>query len=203
MPRPQSHYRSDIYGNTFSAWCTAFRHSFVLLALLVVFILFAAASLVRAEEAAPTQDQSHSPTDQVIALINEQRLAHGCPALTPHPLLAAAAQGHAEDMAVRNYLNHTTPEGVTFSQRISNTGYAWSHAAENILVGLNAPDAIVATWMSSPDHRSNILDCTLTEVAVGVAYQADDGADVVFPDGSIGGPFYYYWVMDLATPAGQ
>jgi uncharacterized protein YkwD len=153
--------------------------------------------------AAPRHEpaQSLSPTDQVIALVNAERSAYGCGPLVANPQLAVAAQRHAEDMAVRNYLHHTNLDGLTFGQRITNSGYSWLQAAENIAVGTDNPQTIVQLWMYSPTHRSALLNCAMTEVAVGVAYEANDQGNVVFPDGSIGGPFYHYWVMDMAAPA--
>jgi uncharacterized protein YkwD len=98
-------------------------------------------------------------------------------------------------------MSHTSPTGATFADRISGTGYAWSRAAENIAVGFASPAEVVHAWMNSPGHRANILNCELREVAVGVAHQMDDQADVRLDDGSVSGPFFYYWTQEFATPA--
>jgi uncharacterized protein YkwD len=165
--------------------------------------LFVLALLILAGGAAPAaaQEQAMSWTDQVIALTNEHRAAHGCPALVQNEQLAIAAQRHSEDMALSNYMSHTSPTGATFADRISGTGYAWSRAAENIAVGFASPAEVVHAWMNSPGHRANILNCELREVAVGVAHQMDDQADVRLDDGSVSGPFFYYWTQEFATPA--
>lgn len=173
----------------------SFRHYLVLVVLLSVLAIGATtSSTVQAQEAP-------SATDQVIALVNQQRAAHGCAPLAPNPQLALAAQRHSEDMAIRNYFNHTTPEGLVFTDRIAQSGYAWGHAAENLTAYVNTPEAVVAVWMNSPPHRASMLDCNLRDVGVGVAYQEADQADVQMPDGSQSGPFFYYWTMDMATPA--
>lgn len=138
---------------------------------------------------------------QAIAATNERRAAVGCPALTPNPQLAVAAQRHAEDMAVRDYLNHTNPEGLAFFQRISETGYAWLKSGENIAAGTADANATVAQWEASPAHRDAMFDCTYTEVGIGYAFQENDQNNVVLPDGSRNGPFFHYWVMTLGQPA--
>lgn len=144
---------------------------------------------------------SSDRTGEIVAEINNRRAEAGCPAVTPQPLLAIAAQGHAEDMAVRNYLNHTNLDGLPFSQRISNTGYAWLQSAENIAAGVGEPGSVVQMWMDSPQHRTNMLNCEMLEMGIGYAFQDTDQADVVLPNGSVSGPFMHYWVLNLALPA--
>jgi uncharacterized protein YkwD len=176
---------------------------------LVTIIVLGAAMLLPATggevavAAEPVEGQEMTLQDHVLANINEQRAAAGCAPLVQNQQLIVAAQRHAEDMAVRNYLNHTNPEGVTFGQRIINAGYHWGYAGENIGVGSADPQVLINLWMQSQSHRATILDCRMTEVGIGYAYQANDGADVVFPNGNIGGPYFHYWVIDVAVPAAQ
>jgi uncharacterized protein YkwD len=75
-------------------------------------------------------------------------------------------------MAARGYFSHTTPDGVTFSTRISNAGYQWSMAAENIAKGQPTPAAVMQAWMNSAGHRTNILNCGYRNLGVGLAYDA-------------------------------
>lgn len=82
--------------------------------------------------------------------------------------LVTAAQQHSDDMARRGYISHTTPEGVTFDERISRAGYP-APAAENIAKGPRSAERVVALWMNSPGHRANILNCAFTAIGVGVA----------------------------------
>jgi uncharacterized protein YkwD len=179
--------------------------SFMLLLLVTFYHSGSSAFAASADEAIAQPEALHtmSLTDQIIALTNEQRAAHGCPALVPDPQLAHAAQLHSEDMAVRNYFSHTNPEGLSFTDRMTNSGYLWSNGAENIAAGLSAPQAVLAMWMNSPAHRAIILDCELREVGVGYALQLDDQPDVRLADGSIGGPFLHYWTQVLGVPAAQ
>ncbi len=142
-------------------------------------------------------------TDQLLASINAERAAVGCPPVVQNWQLNAAAQHHAEDMAINNYVSHYSQDGRTFIDRINAEDYAWLEANENVGAGIESPETMVALWMQSQYHHDNIVNCNVTEIGIGFAYQADDQRDVVMPDGSIDGPFHYYWVTDMAAPAGE
>ncbi|HEY7071357.1 MAG TPA: CAP domain-containing protein, partial [Acidimicrobiales bacterium] len=86
---------------------------------------------------APTAPPQLSPVDQVVALVNDAR-AHAatpCGPVQLDPRLTAAAQAHSDDMANRNFFDHTTPDGVTFGQRITATGISSRFTGENIARG--------------------------------------------------------------------
>jgi uncharacterized protein YkwD len=104
----------------------------------------------------------------VVALVNQQRKTAGCHPLAENGKLDRAAQGHSDDMSLRHYFDHTTPDGLDFVHRILAAGYP-RPAAENIAAGTNTAQATVQMWMNSPPHRANILNCELTTIGVGVA----------------------------------
>jgi uncharacterized protein YkwD len=116
----------------------------------------------------------------VLCLVNAERERRGESALVPNASLAEAAEGHSADMAGRDYFSHVSPGGSTPLDRISASGYipdpgAGYAVGENIAWGtlwLATPQAIVAAWMASPEHRVNILDPSYRETGVGVAPRA-------------------------------
>lgn len=114
-------------------------------------------------------DQAASYEAEVVALTNDQRAAHGCPALRDDPRLRAAALGHSVDMQVRDYFAHNTPDGVTPWTRIQAQGYS-DPSAENIAMGQPTPQAVVEAWMNSAGHRANILNCSSKAIGVGVQF---------------------------------
>jgi uncharacterized protein YkwD len=120
----------------------------------------------------PASAANASYENQVVTLTNQERAKAGCPALTVDSRLTAAARGHSQDMATRNYFDHNTPEGVTPWTRITNAGYHYTSAAENIAEGQPTPDAVMTAWMNSTGHRENILNCKLRNIGVGLAYNA-------------------------------
>jgi uncharacterized protein YkwD len=104
--------------------------------------------------------------DEVVDLVNAERVDAGCRPLNVDAKLAQAAQDHSADMAERDYFDHTTPEGLTFAERIVNAGYP-TPGAENIAVGQQTAEQVMEGWMNSDGHRANILNCELTNIGVG------------------------------------
>ncbi|MER6565507.1 sigma-70 family RNA polymerase sigma factor [Streptomyces sp. NPDC001093] len=120
---------------------------------------------------ASTAPSSPDPTDtvgQVVALVNKQRAGVGCGPLTEDPQLQKAAQGHSDDMAARHFFDHTNPDGADPGQRITAAGYRWSTYGENIAQGQQTAAAVMDSWMNSPGHRANILNCSFKDIGVGV-----------------------------------
>lgn len=107
--------------------------------------------------------------DEVVSLTNAERSSHGCETpLRIEERLRTAARLHSDDMARRDYMDHTSPEGVGPAQRAEDAGYsAWS--GENIAMGYPTAEAVVEGWMSSEGHRANILNCDFRAVGVGAA----------------------------------
>ncbi|MEV4675526.1 MULTISPECIES: CAP domain-containing protein [Actinomadura] len=105
---------------------------------------------------------------QVISLVNKERAKNGCRALTSNGKLAVAAQGHSADMARRGFFDHTNPDGKSPGDRITAAGYRWSTYGENIAKGQPTPASVMTSWMNSPGHRANILNCSFREIGVGV-----------------------------------
>ncbi len=115
----------------------------------------------------PPRSQDSSLAGQVIDLVNAERADAGCSPVSNESHLAAAAQGHSDDMSARNYFSHTTPEGTTFDQRIRAAGYD-KPGAENIAKGQSNAAKVMDAWMNSEGHRANILNCKLKKIGVGV-----------------------------------
>jgi uncharacterized protein YkwD len=120
----------------------------------------------------------------VLVIVNAERARAGCKALTVDSRLAAAARKHSADMAARDYFSHTTPNGVTFSQRIDAEGYRWSLVGENIAAGQRDATEVMRDWMNSPGHRANILNCQFRNIGIGVV---QNGKSPV-------------WTQDFGTP---
>ncbi len=108
-----------------------------------------------------------SPRDQVVALANTARASAGCGPLRSDARLAAAAQGHSDDMAAQDYFSHTSLDGRTFADRVRAAGYP-SPGGENIAQGQRSAQAVHDAWMNSEGHRANILNCSFTAIGVGL-----------------------------------
>ncbi|MFJ7958949.1 sigma-70 family RNA polymerase sigma factor [Streptomyces sp. NPDC096319] len=111
---------------------------------------------------------SGSTEQEVISLVNAERSKAGCGPLTEHPLLTKAAQGHSDDMAARNFFDHTNPDGDGPGERVTAAGYTWSTYGENIAQGQTTAAQVMDSWMNSPGHRANILNCDFKEIGIGL-----------------------------------
>ncbi|MFF6777101.1 sigma-70 family RNA polymerase sigma factor [Streptomyces sp. NPDC012637] len=111
---------------------------------------------------------SSSDAAQVIELANAERAKAGCGPLTEHSLLTRAAQGHSDDMAARDFFDHTNPDGADPGDRVTAAGYRWSTYGENIAKGQRTPADVMEAWMNSPGHRANILNCSFKEIGIGI-----------------------------------
>ncbi|MFI8105926.1 CAP domain-containing protein [Streptomyces sp. NPDC086023] len=122
---------------------------------------------------------------EVTRLVNSERAAAGCPALKTDPALSKAAQAYSNTLAATGVLSHTGPDGSQPADRVGAAGYAWSRTGENIATGQPDAAAVMDSWMNSPGHRENILNCAFTEIGVGVTTTG-------------GGP---WWTQVFGTPA--
>jgi len=125
---------------------------------------------------------------EVIRLVNKERVAVGCPALAPNDTLMQVAQAHSQDMAAHDFFDHTGTDGRSSFQRIRDAGYRYTRAAENLAAGVDSPAEVVALWMQSPGHRTNMLNCQLRETGVGYVEDAHDPLD-----------YGAYWTQDFGT----
>ncbi|WP_345680242.1 CAP domain-containing protein [Yinghuangia aomiensis] len=125
---------------------------------------------------------------EVIALTNAERTRAGLGTLTEEARLTTAAQSHSDDMAGRNYFDHTGLDGRHPADRVTAAGYTYRRCAENIAAGQQTPAEVVDGWMNSPGHRANILTPDLTQIGIGIAH---------------GGTYGIYWTQVFGTPMGS
>ncbi|MGW3245819.1 CAP domain-containing protein [Streptomyces sp. NPDC001070] len=105
----------------------------------------------------------------VLDLVNQERAKVGCSALKVNSKLTKAAQDHSKDMASHQNMSHTGSDGSSPADRISSSGYSWSSYGENVAYGYASASSVMSGWMSSPDHKRNILDCSFKEIGIGLA----------------------------------
>ncbi|MEG6586899.1 CAP domain-containing protein [Dendrosporobacter sp. 1207_IL3150] len=136
-----------------------------------------------------TKPQTQSPTtttssnagtvsttkeQQALQLLNNDRAAHGLPALKFNSKLTTLAENYAKDMINRGFFSHYTPEGLSPFDRMSRAGIGYRTAGENLAINSSVAGAETA-FMNSSGHRANILNSTYSEVGIGVV-QAPNGS---------------------------
>ncbi len=122
----------------------------------------------RPKPAAKPSSADEAAKARVVELVNVERGKQGCGAVHSDSRLAAAAQGHSADMARRDYFDHTTPDGVDPWERAKAAGYE-TPTGENIAMGQRTAEDVVDSWMKSPGHRANILNCDSKAIGMGLA----------------------------------
>ena len=135
--------------------------------LMVVVIGLAINSIWSAHSVLGSQSDFSSPS--LLLDTNADRTANHQPALTLSTQLNAAAQAKANDMVTNNYWAHISPTGKTPWSLITAAGYQYSTAGENLAYGFSNASETVTGWMSSAEHRANILDVNYQAVGFGVA----------------------------------
>jgi uncharacterized protein YkwD len=135
--------------------------------------------------------------DEVLALTNDERAkgadcgSEGAFAaaadLTADSRLRCAGRQHSRDMAVRDFFDHTNPDGLDPFDRVDRTGYNWQAAGENIAAGQSTPSDVVAGWMASDGHCANVMRPEFTHLGVGYFLQDGD-------------TYRHYWTQVFAAP---
>ncbi len=128
--------------------------------------------------------------DEMLSRVNAFRRRAGLPPLAPNPLLDQVSQQHAEDMLVRSYFGHRTPEGLGPSDRAQASGYR-SGIGEIIVEERFSAEEALKAWLGSPAHRGILLDPGCREVGLGLA--VGEGYDAA-PGG-----YRVIWVQSLGS----
>ena len=123
---------------------------------------------------------SHSMTiDDLLFHTNVKRAEAGLSPLQLNTELSNAASGKAQDMMVKNYWAHISPDGVTPWSFIKGAGYEYVYAGENLARGFITAEDVVNAWMASPGHRENILSKNYDDIGFAITTGALSGDDTV------------------------
>ncbi len=131
----------------------------------------------------PEENESNKPevdteemtfAQQVVKLVNEERVKAGLSELTIDTNVEAAALVRAKE--IKQSFSHTRPNGTTFSTALQEQGVSYKGAGENIAWGQKSPEAVMQAWMNSDGHRANILNANFTKIGVGY-YQDVNGTN--------------------------
>ena len=108
--------------------------------------------------ATPTPELSACPSsykNEVFQRVNQARAGLGKWALKYNSQLEAAAQGHTNNMAKAQNLDHGTLEQMM--ARIRAAGFMGSPVGENIAYGQTTPSQVMTSWLNSQGHYENIM----------------------------------------------
>lgn len=104
---------------------------------------------------------------QMLALLNEERVAVGLRPLTIDARLVPVARAHSEEMFRLRYFGHQSPRTGSPFDRIDAAGIRYSRAGENLAYAQSVAVAHRGL-MASAGHRENILRPEFTRIGIGV-----------------------------------
>lgn len=107
--------------------------------------------------------------NELVKDTNSERKSRDLPELEVSQKLSQAASMKAEDMLQNNYWAHTSPDGVEPWHWFEAAEYSYQFAGENLAKNFSSDKATTAAWMSSKEHRENILNPNYQEVGFAVA----------------------------------
>lgn len=133
--------------------------------------------------------------EEVLELVNERRAAGAScggsgsfaatAPLTMNANLRCAARRHTQDMVDRDYFSHSSPEGSSPADRITEAEYSYSTWGENIAGGSATAAGVMDQWMGSDGHCANIMNPSFSEIGVGYVG---------------GGAYGHTWTQVFAAP---
>jgi len=139
-----------------------------------------------------TEDaQNLALEEEVLKLVNEIRISKKLNPLQYQKGLSLAARSHAQDMAIDNYMEHSTYDRQndklvlvcgTFD-RIKKF-ISFPYLGENISAGKTTAKETVDGWMNSTGHRANILNPNYKYQGVGYYY-------------NLNSIYKHYWVQNF------
>lgn len=99
--------------------------------------------------------------------------------------LRCAARLYSQDMAIRDFFDHTSPEGTEPLDRIIAAEYTGSYPiGENIAAGQPTAAAVMDSWMNSPGHCTNIMNPEFLELGTGYYYATSQ-------------PYKHFWTQNF------
>ncbi len=107
------------------------------------------------------------PLAGVANFVNKERVKAGLSVLTRNAELDSSALAKCEDMVTKDYWSHNDPSGREPWHFITDAGYDYRKAGENLAYGFATSRATVNGWMNSPTHKANILNGEYVDVGYG------------------------------------
>lgn len=128
------------------------------------------------------QDASDVQAEQVLALVNKERLSRGLNPLKLDSELNRVAAAKSKDMGENDYFSHDSPTYGSPFDMMHTFGIDYRSAGENIAAGQRSAADVMNSWMNSSGHRANILNKDYQYLGVG--YYA-------------GGSYGTYWTQEF------
>lgn len=115
--------------------------------------------------------------EKLLNLTNLERAQTGLPSLNLSPELSVAAVAKANDMFNKNYWAHNAPDGTSPWVFLTQAGYRYLYAGENLARDFGNSEGVVSAWIASSSHRDNLLKKEYQDVGFAVVNGRLDGEE--------------------------
>ncbi|MET0636852.1 MAG: CvpA family protein [Chitinophagaceae bacterium] len=105
--------------------------------------------------------------EQMLEMVNKERLKAGLKPLVADPLLTKVARLHSRDMFARGYFAHMNPDGKDPFDRMRAQKVKFTAAGENLALAQTLEIAHT-NLMNSPGHRANIMSPDYGRLGIGI-----------------------------------
>ncbi|MDP2860817.1 MAG: CAP domain-containing protein, partial [bacterium] len=129
--------------------------------------------------------------EELLQYTNEERGTAGVSSVKLDSVLAEAARKKGEDMLRLGYWAHISPEGKEPWVFITEAGYGYVYAGENLARDFRDASSVVKAWMNSPSHKANMLNGRYKDIGFAVVsgnFRGYETTLVVQMFGTKGGP---------------
>lgn len=133
-------------------------------AVVLIVMLFAFCFFIQVSSASASEITAQN----VIQLVNKERLSQGISALAENEILDRAAADKLNDMISGDYFAHTSPKGILPWYWFDKAGYDYKYAGENLAINFESAESEHKAWMASTTHRKNILNPNYQEIGIAV-----------------------------------
>jgi uncharacterized protein YkwD len=119
--------------------------------------------------------QEQAAADNILQAINQLRMALGSRTLEADPILTGLAGMRAQDMAGRNYLDHSDPVDGRLLGRSAmlQAGYRGKLAEDLFAADIaldQVPSAVIDAWLKSSLHRQVAVDAHFHYAGIALGY---------------------------------
>jgi uncharacterized protein YkwD len=122
----------------------------------------------------PESDDPRRAEELLLAAVNRDRQRLGLPRVVWDEPLARVARSYSAEMADRELVDHVSPRSGNAADRVRRAGAKATVVLENVARANSVADA-QRSFMSSPGHRANVLDRTVTRLGAGVVIRREPG----------------------------
>jgi uncharacterized protein YkwD len=122
----------------------------------------------------PECDDPRRAEELLLEAVNHDRERLGLRPVVWDEPLARVARGYSAEMADRQLVDHVSPRSGNAADRVRRSGARAMVVLENVARANSVADA-QRSFMSSPGHRANVLDRTVTRLGAGVVIRRERG----------------------------